>query len=86
MMSFPFYEKLEGHHRHIFYIPGVCFVFIVGRKSGEKERLFRKANTSMLFLEESFKELGFPKSWPKKMLKPRGRLANEVGHLFQTLY
>lgn len=86
IMCFPFYEKLEGHHKHLFYIPGVLFVFIIGRKSGEKEEVFRKANTSILFLEESFKEIGFPRSWPRKMLRPKGRLAKEAGHLIPDVF
>ena len=80
-ISFPFYEKLQGHHRHIFYIPGVNFIFTIGRMSGIKERAFTATNTPILFDEQSFKESEFFKTLPKEMLEAKGRLANEKDEL-----
>ena len=77
-ISFPFYEKQEGHHDHIFYIPGVNFTFKVGKMSGEIGRFLKKRIMPIMLVETSFNENKFFKTLPEKMLEPKGRLEKDV--------
>lgn len=82
----PCYEKLKGYHQHTFYVPGISFVFIIGRMSGRIERLFRRTNTSVIFIEMPFRENRFFQTLPRKMLDPKGRLKEEVGDSMEELF
>lgn len=78
VMTFPSYTKHQGHHSHVFYIPGVKFLFLIGSQTGDIGDHFIQQNTSIMFVEYLFKNTAdFRLIHGKTVneLQPKGRLA-----------
>lgn len=86
IMDFPRYGKMEGYYFHRFNVPGICFVFIIGGVPRYFEAIFKELGTSILFQEMSFKEKGVFRDFTKDMLKPKGRLREEIEGLISDAF
>jgi len=80
-MGFPTATKKNGYHHHIFFIPGVKFSILIGSKVGSVEELFKTSNTSIYFVEYSFrksKDFKQVEKFLKHETKAKGRLAKDI--------
>lgn len=81
MISFPVSSKKVGHHQHIFYIPGVRFLLLVGHDIGELKEYFNERKSKVVFLKYSYQQhpdCSFVANSLSTDFKPSSRLKDEI--------
>jgi len=75
----PVQEKTPNGYKHSFFIPGIEFLFLIGKNHEEIKTLSKKHHTKIFFVERSFKtSLRFRSICKEvKNTKPKGKLAKE---------
>ena len=81
MISFPVSTKKVGYHQHIFYIPGVRFLLLVGHDIGELKEYFNDRKSKVVFLKYSYQQhpdCSFVANSLSTDFKPNSRLRDEI--------